>query len=124
MTAALAQVAPRLGQFIRMLGSDRDGEVIAAARALGRALASVGADFHSLADAIERSAETSRQHEVSAPADHRATARWLLTSGASLSAMERSFVANMANRFGPLSERQEAWLQALYERAASERRRA
>jgi hypothetical protein len=35
-----------------------------------------------------------------------------------------SFVTQMANRFGSVSERQEAWLVAIFERAASESRRS
>jgi hypothetical protein len=120
MTAALAVVAPRIGQLIRLLGSDQDGEVVAAARALGRLLASVGEDFHTLADTIERSAPAAH-HGCD---DHRAMARWLLNSGARLSPKEWAFVANMANRFGSLSDRQEAWLQAIFERVSSESRRA
>jgi hypothetical protein len=120
MTAALAVVAPRIGQLIRLLGSDRDGEVVAAARALGRTLTSVGADFHTLADTIERSAPAAHR----GCEDHRAIARWLLDSGARLSPKEWSFVADMANRFGSLSERQEAWLQAIYERVSAQSRRA
>jgi len=56
--------------------------------------------------------------------DHRAMARWLLNSGARLSPKEWSFVADMAKRFGSLSERQEAWLRAIFERVSSERQRA
>jgi len=130
MTAALAVVAPRIGQLIRLLGSDQDGEVVAAARALGRTLASVGEDFHSLADTIERSAHISAVDSCNEPAatrecgDHRAMARWILNRGARLSTKEWSFVADMAIRFGSLSERQEAWLLAIYERAAAQSRRA
>jgi hypothetical protein len=120
MTGALAVVAPRIGQLIRLLGSDQDGEVVAAARALGRTLASVGEDFHTLADTIERSAPAAHR----GCEDHRAIARWLLDSGARLSPKEWSFVADMANRFGSLSERQEAWLQAIYERVSAQSRRA
>jgi hypothetical protein len=120
VTAALAVVAPRIGQLIRLLGSDRDGEVIAAVHALARTLMSVGADFHTLADTIERSAPAAH-HGCD---DHRAMARWLLNSGARLSPKEFAFVADMANRFGSLSERQEAWLRAIFERVSSERKRA
>jgi hypothetical protein len=120
MTGALAVVAPRIGQLIRLLGSDQDGEVVAAARALGRTLASVGEDFHTLADTIERSAPAAH-HGCD---DHRAMARWLLNSGARLSPKEFAFVADMANRFGSLSTRQEAWLLAIYERASAQSRRA
>src|SRR5271165_2052604 len=95
MTAALAVVAPRIGQLIRLLGSDQDGEVVAAARALGRTLASVGADFHTLADVVERSENNrssgSTDYRGSAPAAHhkcddwRSVAQWLIDSGARLS---------------------------------------
>jgi hypothetical protein len=117
---ALAVIAPRIGQLIRLLGSDQDWEVVAAARALGRTLASVGADFHSLAATIESSAPAATRERD----DHRAMARWLLNSGARLSPKEWSFVTDMANRFGSLSERQEAWLLAIFERVSSESRRA
>jgi hypothetical protein len=120
-TTALAVVAPRIGQLIRLLGSDQDGEVVAAARALGRTLTSVGAEFHTLADTIERSAPAAHHRGCE---DHRAIARWLIDSGARLSPKEWSFVADMANRFGSLSERQEAWLLAIFERVSSESRRA
>jgi hypothetical protein len=51
---ALAPIADKLGKLIRMLSSDRDGEVIAAARALQRTLLSAGTDLHALAGAIEQ----------------------------------------------------------------------
>jgi hypothetical protein len=124
MTAALAVVAPRIGQLIRLLGSDQDGEVVAAARALGRTLASVNEDFHTLADTIERAIERSAPAAHHEYADHRAMARWLLNSGARLSPKEFAFVADMANRFGSLSERQEAWLLAIFERVSAQSRRA
>jgi hypothetical protein len=118
--SALVVVAPRIGQLIRLLGSDQDGEVVAAARALGRTLASVGEDFHTLADTIERAAPATTHHEC----DHRSMARWLLDSGARLSPKEWSFVSGMSTRLGSLSERQEVWLRAIFERVSSERRRA
>jgi len=52
--AVLAPIAPRVGQLVRMLSTDRDGEALAAVRALGRILAGVGLTFHELADLIER----------------------------------------------------------------------
>ncbi len=45
-------IRPRLGQFVRLLASDQPGEVIAAATALRRALAGVGADLNDLGDDI------------------------------------------------------------------------
>ena len=50
----LAPVADKLGKLIRMLSSDRDGEVVAAAHAIKRTLQSAGADVHTLAGLIEK----------------------------------------------------------------------
>jgi hypothetical protein len=44
----------RIGKLIRLLSSPLDGEVVGAARALGRVLADQQADFHTLADCVER----------------------------------------------------------------------
>ena len=54
MTSAIVAVAPKLTRLIPLLGSDKDGEVVATARAIGRTLAQAGADFHDLAAAIAR----------------------------------------------------------------------
>ena len=50
---ALAPIAPRLANLIRMLASDKDGEVLAAVAALKRTLAGSGADLHTLAARVE-----------------------------------------------------------------------
>ena len=44
----------KLGTFIRLLASERDGEVIAAARAIKRVLKSAGRDIHVLASHTEK----------------------------------------------------------------------
>jgi hypothetical protein len=44
----------KLGDLIRLLSSNNDGEVIAAVRAMQRTLESCGADIHALADHVER----------------------------------------------------------------------
>jgi len=44
----IIETAPKLAKLLPLLSSDQDGEVIAAARAISRALASVGADWHDL----------------------------------------------------------------------------
>ena len=49
---ALSDAAPRLAKLLPMLSSDKAGEVVAAASAIGRTLASVGCDWHDLADRI------------------------------------------------------------------------
>jgi hypothetical protein len=49
----LVPIASKLAKMIRLLGSDRDGEVLATVRAMRTVLANNGADLHLLADAIE-----------------------------------------------------------------------
>ena len=44
----------KIAHFIRVLGSEHDGEVMNAARLLGKTLATYGATFNELGDAIER----------------------------------------------------------------------
>jgi hypothetical protein len=113
---SLAVVAPRIGQLIRLLGSNQDGEVVAAARALGRTLAGAGEDFHSLADAIENSSIETRHLQRR---EHwRASARWVINSGASLTQKELAFVHRMASWPYEPSERQSQWLEAIVERAS------
>jgi hypothetical protein len=53
MADALASIAGKIASLVRMLSSDRDGEVVGAARALVRTLNSAGADIHTLADRVE-----------------------------------------------------------------------
>jgi hypothetical protein len=50
----LGTVAPKLAKLLPLLGSDRDGEVLGAARAVKRTLASAGCDLHDLAASVTR----------------------------------------------------------------------
>jgi hypothetical protein len=128
MSAVPAAIAPRVGQLIRLLGSDKDGEALAACRALGRTLASVGQDFHALADAVERSEPAASVHHEYNAIDPRAPAeaRWLSTYHmARLTEKERDFVRTMATCGRPATERQAAWLRSIVERMpGGQRRRA
>jgi hypothetical protein len=54
MNDALAPIANKLASFVRLLSSDKDGEVIAAAHAIKRTLKAAGADIHTLATRIEK----------------------------------------------------------------------
>jgi hypothetical protein len=53
--SALTPIAEKLGKLIRMLSSSHDGEVIAAALAIRRALKDAGLDVHALADGLTAS---------------------------------------------------------------------
>ena len=50
MTDALAPLATKLANFIRLLSSDKEGELIATAHAIRRTLKAAGSDIHALAE--------------------------------------------------------------------------
>jgi hypothetical protein len=101
----------RLGKLIRLLASDKDGEVVAAARALGRSLQTVGADFHDLARMVERSNYNGHDH------DYQRMAQFCADRSEVLKPNERAFVQDMISWRNP-SEKQIAWLTRIYERLA------
>jgi hypothetical protein len=82
-----ANIAPTTAKLLRLLGSDKPGEIIASVHALRRVLGSVNLDLHDLATMVE---------------------------GAARREIPRVFVRSMAR--WPPTERQRAWLGALYER--------
>jgi hypothetical protein len=53
----LAPVLPRVSKLLPLLSSDHEGEVVAAARAIGRILGCAGLSWHDLARAITGSAK-------------------------------------------------------------------
>jgi len=57
-------VAPKLAKLILLLGSDQDGEVLAAARAIGRTLGAVKADWHDLVRALTVEEEPDAQADL------------------------------------------------------------
>jgi hypothetical protein len=114
MTAALLGIAPTLAKLIRMLSSDRDGEVVASVHALRRVLASVGLSLHDLADTIELPARAC-QHDEDAD-DWRVMAKACAQCPHLLSERERSFVTTMMRWRGKPSRKQAEWLEAIYDR--------
>jgi hypothetical protein len=54
---ALIPIAGKLAKLLRMLSSNREPEVLAAAQALCRTLESAGADIHALAAIVEHGGE-------------------------------------------------------------------
>ena len=74
---SLNEIAPRLGQLIRMLSSDQDGEALNAARAIGRTLVGAQLDFHALAEFVESAPAPYSYRPTSSsyrPADRQSTA--------------------------------------------------
>jgi hypothetical protein len=51
--------AEKLQKFVKLLTSDQDGEVVAAARAICRALRNAGSDIHEFADRLRSGARLS-----------------------------------------------------------------
>jgi hypothetical protein len=119
MTAALLGIAPTLAKLIRLLSSDRDGEVVASVHAMRRLLASIGLSLHDLADAIELPARRAPQHDDDAD-DWRVMANACAQCRHLLSERERSFVTTMARWRGKPSRKQRDWLETIYDRIREE----
>jgi hypothetical protein len=120
MTPRLAEIVPRLKALLLMLSSDRDGEVVAAARAVGRALKSAGADWHDLVGLLVPGRQTNRAHPRNGNSnehtDWRAMRAFCLTRMHLLSAREYEFLVDLDRWHGALTEKQHAWLVAIYQR--------
>jgi hypothetical protein len=103
----------RLGKLIRLLSSDRPGEMVAAAGAITRALQAAGSDIHALADIVER-ASLVPQQTPSTPDDDerpwREIRRWCADHGESLSEREREFIDSLAYWRGQPTPKQMNWL--------------
>ena len=119
--SALAPIAPKLAKLIPLLSSDKDGEVVATARAIERTLRAEGFDWHDLANAVTRQPEARIIYikpPEPEPGDWCELARWCLDHDDDrLNEKESSFVSDMASRLicgGEPSERQAAWLRSIY----------
>jgi hypothetical protein len=135
MTNVLAPVADRLGKLLRLLSSDRDGEVISAARAIVRTLGGAGLGINgkrfSEADAAEiyrrgvedgkRAAENENIgfHSVDEPTWHEIACECAAHDKCLRDERERQFVGDMVRRTvrgGEPTEKQAHWLRAIYAR--------
>jgi hypothetical protein len=114
MTGAVtiaSSAAGRVAQFIRLLGSDQPGEIIAAAGALRRTLDGAGSV----------KAITAPPPPSVGPSEIEVMIRFCLRQGHALNDRERQFIHDLdcrLRRFGnrPLSPKQQAWLLAIVER--------
>jgi len=117
----------RVGKLLRMLSSDKDGEVLAATAAIKRTLANEGLDIHSLADALCQPAPRAEAKTQRAPHDtpdwrddwpDANTTDWHSVAceceahGATLNLREQKFISDMVawTWHARPSERQRAWL--------------
>ena len=123
--AAIGPIAGKLKPLLLLLSSDRDGEALAAARALGRTLKAAGCDFHDLAATLTSAAsaktkfhdeeEPPRQRERKADGDWRAMRDFCLDRPTRLR-REREFLESLRKWRGNITEKQCAWLEAIYTR--------
>jgi hypothetical protein len=105
----------KVAAIIPRLGSNHEGEIVAAARALERTLASANQGFSDLANTILPPSPVTQPLKKSAP-DWRQTARWCAAYGVGvLNERELEFVDDLARSrgFRSLSPRQEAWLTSI-----------
>ena len=114
----------RLGKLIRLLASDKSGEVVAAAGAINRALQAAGLDIHRLAEVVERSPLAPGQmpppsHDSTA-GNWRAMRRFCADHDALLSAREKEFITDIKRWRGRLTPKQYDWLTAIYQRLQDE----
>lgn len=99
----------KLQKLVAMLSSDHDGEVLNAARMIGRYLRTIGRDWNDVAAAI-----VLPPHAPNLPTDSdwRSLALALLSVGG-LNTTERDFLRNMTRAESP-SEKQRKWLADIY----------
>lgn len=124
-----AAIRPKLAKLIAVLSSDRDGEVVATVRAIGRTLKGAGADFHDLAKAATAEPVAARRtapppppppEEEASSMTWADCARWCRARAYRLSPKEAEFVRDMAHklrfRTDEPTERQGKWLRAIHAR--------
>lgn len=111
--------ADKIMRLLPLLSSDKDGEVVATARAIGRTLASSGLNWHVLADATRKGLETVLcQPEPRAPrlhpqADPEIAAAFEALDGKAVDPWAAQFIAGTFRQFlarGTLSPKQKAKL--------------
>jgi hypothetical protein len=115
-------IAHRLGQLIRLLASDKDGEVLAAARAISRVLNSVGLSFHELAILIEEAitpAAPADPMERAAGPDQCTAVDILAKHFGRLTDWDRKFLRDIAHWRGALTPKQRAKLEEIVQRVHS-----
>ena len=125
--SALAQIADRIGPLIGKLGSPHDGEVLSAARALGRQLDNQGLNFNDLAIVLLAEPITQivyRDRDQDQLSDWYEIADWCADHPEWLSDKEADFIVNMRRflrrpGFEP-SEKQQKWLNDILDRIRGE----
>jgi hypothetical protein len=116
MSTALATIAPRLRKLVLMLSSSHDGEVVGAARAIGRVLADAGTDWHGFADAITAPPLVPKKPKD----DWKGLVRFCSSHARLLNGRERDFIRTLNSNRSEPSEKQLNWLHIIAVRLAQE----
>jgi hypothetical protein len=110
-------------KFLLLLGSDKPGEVVAAAAALCRALKSEGRDLHDLVDALkgrvvyrDKVIEKTNYPKVEELSPREIAQLCLDQDPSHLNDRERQFLEDMSRRYSVPTPKQEAWLFAIHDR--------
>src|SRR5262249_24671515 len=109
-------IAPTIAKLLRLLTSDKPGEVDASVHAMRRVLGSANLDLHDLANVVEFAAREAPQVASTTDDDAREMIRLCRECSDLLTNKERVFVRSMAKWRGQPTERQMAWLSSIYER--------
>jgi hypothetical protein len=105
----------RVSKLLRLLSSDKDGEVLAAARAICRAV-----DIHALADTIERAFPADKSGRAGPDWGWwQVLAQDLLDHGVLFGDRERDFLRNMTRAQSEPTPGQEKWLNDIRNRKAA-----
>lgn len=123
MTEANQLNKDRLAKLLRMLSSNHDGEVLAAVRALDRALKAAGKSFNDLAETLSgKVVFVEAPKELSLSRHYREACKWLLDQEG-LTEKETIFIKDMERRFKfdidfKPSPKQAAWFTLIVKRLA------
>jgi hypothetical protein len=109
------EMRTRLAHLIRLLASDRDGEIVAAALALGRALRSVELDIHAIADLVLHGGKMPAVASMG-PKPWQGAARRFLDHPHLLRHGEHEFLKNISRRSATPTEKQARWLADIEQR--------
>jgi hypothetical protein len=107
MNQKLTPVAPRLGKMLLTLSSPHDGEVVAAVRAIERALRGAGHDWHDLVQTLFPSPAQPDAVDLSSD---KSTVSWCFHRRNLLSPRDCRFIEDLTDWHKPLSPAQRTWL--------------
>jgi hypothetical protein len=120
---SLSEIAPRLQKLLLMLSSQNSGEVINAARAIERTLREAGIDWHDLVGGLLPPAKVRTKSESKnrgSGSDWHVMVDVCIAHKNQLRLREQQFMTSLLHWHGELTERQHAWLVAIYRRVQRE----